>query len=100
MHAQLTQNMFDLIGKKSVRLMERIEVSSKNSLRSKILAYLSMTAQKQHSRYIQVPLSRTELARFLGANRSAMTRELAAMQADGLIEFDKNTFVLKEMKPE
>ena len=47
MHAQLTQNMFDLIGKKSVRLMERIEVSSKNSLRSKILAYLSMGDRMQ-----------------------------------------------------
>lgn len=96
MHAQLTQNMFDLIGQKSVRLMEKIEVCSKSSLRSKILAYLSMTAQKQHSRYIHVPLSRTELARFLDANRSAMTRELAAMQEEGLIEYDKNTFVLKK----
>ncbi len=100
MHARLTQNMFDLIGRKSVQLMEKIEVSSKSTLRGKILAYLSMLAQKQGSRYITVPLSRTELASFLSANRSAMTRELAAMQEEGLIEFDRNTFVLKKEKTE
>ena len=32
-HEQLTRNMFDLIGRRSIRLMERIEISSKPSLR-------------------------------------------------------------------
>lgn len=94
-HTQLTQNMFDLVGQKNVRLMERIEISSKSSLREKILAYLSMQAQKQNSRYIQLPIGRMELAAYLGANRSALTRELNAMRDDGLIDFDKNTFLIK-----
>ncbi|MBR6430105.1 MAG: Crp/Fnr family transcriptional regulator [Oscillospiraceae bacterium] len=94
-HHQLTENMFDLLGKKSVSLMEKIEVSSKPSLREKLQAYLSIQAQKQNARYITVPLNRTQLAAYLGVNRSAMTRELAAMQREGLVEFDKNTFVLK-----
>lgn len=95
-HTQLTQNMFDLVGQKTVRLMEKIEISSKASLREKILAYLSMQAQKQHSRYIELPIGRTELAAYLGANRSALTRELNAMRSDGLIDFDRNTFVIKD----
>ncbi len=70
-------------------------MSSKPSLREKLQAYLSIQAQKQNARYITVPLNRTQLAAYLGVNRSAMTRELAAMQREGLVEFDKNTFVLK-----
>ncbi len=94
-HTALSRNLFSLLGEKNLRLMERIEISSKGSLREKILAYLSVQAQKQGSKYITVPLNRTEMASFLHANRSAMTRELSGMQADGLIEFDGNTFVLK-----
>ena len=45
-HEQLTRNMFDILGQRSIRLMERIEISSKPSLREKILAYLSMQAQR------------------------------------------------------
>ncbi len=95
-HAQITRNMFRLMGEKNVSLMEKIEVSSKSSLRDKILAYLSMLSQKQHSRYVESPLSRTELAEYLCANRSAMTRELSSMKEEGLLDFDKNTYSLKK----
>ncbi|SFG16217.1 Crp/Fnr family transcriptional regulator [Oribacterium sp. WCC10] len=95
-HSQITQNMFQLMGEKNVQLMEKIEVSSKASLRDKILAYLSMLSQKQHSRYVESPLSRTELAEYLCANRSAMTRELGSMKEEGILDYDKNTYSLKK----
>lgn len=95
-HGQITQNMFQLMGEKNVQLMEKIEVSSKSTLRDKLLAYLSMMSQKQHSRYIESPLTRTELAEYLCANRSAMTRELSSMKEEGIIDFDKNTYILKK----
>ena len=94
-HDTVARNLFTMLGEKNLRLMEKIEIAAKGSLREKILSYLSIQAQKQGSKYITVPLNRTEMASFLHANRSAMTRELAEMQADGLIEFDGNTFVLK-----
>ena len=95
-HHQLTQNLFDLLGKKNVQLMEKIEVTSRTSLREKLLTYLSLEAQRQGSSRVTLPLTRTETARYLSVNRSAMTRELSAMRAEGLIDFDKNTFVLKK----
>jgi len=94
-HGRLVTNFFDLLGQKGVALMEKIEISSRPRLRDKILAYLSLQAQKQDSRFISLPLNRTELAEYLGANRSAMTRELAAMREDGLLDYDGNFFVLK-----
>ena len=94
-HQRLARNMFDLLGQKNIRLMEKIEILSKATLREKILAFLSMQAQRQDSKYILLSLSRAEMANYLCTNRSAMIRELSAMRADGLIDFDKNTFVLR-----
>ncbi len=94
-HAVISRNLCGMLGENNLRLMEKIEISAKGSLREKILAYLSIQSQRQGSKYITIPLNRTEMASFLHVNRSAMTRELSQMQADGLIEFDGNTFVLK-----
>lgn len=94
-HTTIARNMFRLMGEKNAQLLQKIEVASKSSLREKILCYLTLLAQKQGGKYITVPLNRTEMASFLQSNRSAMTRELSDMQAEGLIDFDGNTFVLK-----
>ena len=36
------------------------------------------------------------LAEYLSVNRSAMIRELSKMKDDGIIDFDKDTFIVKE----
>ena len=84
--------MVRLISAKNVTLIQKIEVISKKTLREKILAYLSIQAQVQGTRYFEIPLGRVELADYLCADRSALTRELSSMKADGLIDFDKNVF--------
>lgn len=94
-HTTIARNMFRLMGQKNAQLLDKIEVSSKSTLREKILSYLKMLSERQGSKYIIVPLNRTDMASFLQSNRSAMTRELSDMQAEGLIDFDGNTFVLK-----
>ena len=91
----MIENLFDLISKKNIQLMEKIEVTSRSSLREKILAYLSLQAQKQKSKYIELSLSRTDMPQFLCTNRSAMTRELSSLKEEGTIDFDRNTFILK-----
>lgn len=95
LHLTLAQNMFRIMSGKNVHLAERLETISKNTLRDKILTYLSLQSRRQHSKYITVPINRTEMASYLQSNRSAMTRELAAMKAEGLIDYDGNTFILK-----
>lgn len=95
-HARISENMFHLLGIKSISFMNKLEIMGKTSIREKILAYLSMLSQQQNSRYVETPLSRTELADYLSINRSAMTRELSNMKTEGLIDFDKNTFIIKE----
>lgn len=91
-HHQLIENMVRVIAQKNRDLMRKTEVISKKTLREKIMAYLSIQAQMQNSRYIELPLGRIELAEYLCADRSALTRELVKMKQDGLIDYDKNCF--------
>lgn len=91
-HQRVIENMIDEIGNKNIQLMEKIEVTTKTTLREKILTYLSIQAQKQGKNTVELVLNRSELAAYLSSNRSAMTRELSQMRDEGLIDFDRNTF--------
>ncbi len=93
-HQQVIVNMMEMVSCKNIKLMEKIEVTSKTTLREKILTYLSIQAQKQGSDHIEIAINRSELADYLDSNRSAMTRELSAMKEEGLIDFDKKSFDL------
>ena len=91
-HQTLTENMVRIIARKNRELMRKVEVVSKRNLREKILTYLSIQAQQQKTKTFEIPLGRLELAEYLCADRSALTRELARMQAEGLIDYHRNTF--------
>ena len=95
-HHRLIENMVRIIAGKNRELMRKVEVVSKRTIREKLLAYLSIQAQVQESRYFEIPLGRVELAEYLCVDRSAMTRELVKMKEDGLIDYDRNCFRLSE----
>lgn len=96
-HHRLIENMVKMISDKNVQLMEKMEITSRKNLRDKIMTYLLIQAEKQDSHRFNVPLGRIELAEYLCADRSALTRELSNMQADGLIKYNKNEFeILQE----
>ena len=91
-HHRLIENMVKIIANKNRDLMQKVDVVSKRTIREKLLAYLSIQAQRQNSRYFEIPMGRVELAEYLCIDRSALTRELVKMKEDGLIDYDKNCF--------
>lgn len=91
-HHQLIENMVRVIAHKNRDLMRKVEVVSKRTIREKLLTYLSLQAQAQGSRYVEIPFGRVELAEYLCVDRSALTREMAKMKADGLIDYHGNCF--------
>lgn len=91
-HHKLIENMVRIIADKNQNLIRKVEVVSKRTIREKLLAYLSIQAQTQDSRYFEIPLGRVELADYLCVDRSALTRELAKMREEGIIDYDKNCF--------
>ena len=93
-HQTLVENMVRVIAAKNRELMRKVEVVSKKTLREKILAYLSAYGQ---SGSFTIPLGRVEWAEYLNADRSALTRELAKMKAEGIIDYHRNDFKILKM---
>lgn len=87
-HSRLVSNMFGLIAKKTLSLSRRIEILSKKTTREKLMCYFQILS-KRYGKEFYLPMSVTRLAAYICADRSAMTRELSRMQADGLISLDK-----------
>jgi CRP-like cAMP-binding protein len=93
-HARMILNMLRILVEKNILLIRKIEHVSKRTTREKILSFLSMQAAIAHSTTIEIPFNRQELADYLCVNRSALSRELSLMQADGLIQHGKRRFQL------
>lgn len=93
-HSRLVSNMFGLIARKTLSLSQRIEILSKKTTREKLLYYFNILARNQGGEFF-LPMSVTRLAEYICADRSAMTRELSRMQADGLIEMNKKKIKLR-----
>ncbi len=96
-HQKLVMNMVTLIAEKNGALISKIDIISKKTLREKIAAYLLTEAGVRNSGYFTISMGRVQLAEYLNADRSALSRELKLMKEEGYIDFEKNTFrILKE----
>ena len=51
--------------------------------------------KKAKKNTFEVPFDREDMASYLGCDRSALSRELAKMKNEGLIDYHKNTFRIK-----
>ena len=91
---RLMCNIVSILADNNTRLIEKTEILCKKTLRSKILAYLEQEERNKQSHQFTIPFNRTDLANYLDADRSALTRELARMKDEGIIDYTKNTFTL------
>ena len=96
-HNRLVRNMLTVLAEKNLEMTNKIDIVTKRTTRSKLMTYLSKQAEQNHMSEFQIPLTRQQLADYLGVDRSAMTVELQKMEQDGWIEFTKNRFRLNEV---
>ena len=84
-HHQLIMNMMRILATNNIQLTEQIGHLSKRTIREKLLSLLSMQARQADGRTVEIPFNRQELADYLCVDRSALSRELSAMQAEGIL---------------
>ena len=94
-HRMLINNLFEIISKENIGLLQKIENISQKTIREKLLTYLSNEARKNKSNIFEIPFNRQDLADYLNIDRSAMSFELSKIQKEGLIKYEKNKFVLR-----
>ena len=92
--ARLTANLLTVAARKNLLLTGRVFHTTPKSARAKIMAYLNSVSLQKQSREFDIPFDRQQLTDYLNLDRSAMSKELGRMRDEGLIQTNKNHFVL------
>lgn len=93
---KLQQTLLLVSTQKNIRLSQRIFITSNKSIRARVLAYLSYVSIQKNSLSFQIPFNRQQMADYLNVERSALSKELSKMKKEGLLDYNKNTFILKK----
>lgn len=93
-HEQLLGNLFDSIAERALELHDRNDCLIMPTIRDKVLTYLTKVMRETGTETFTIPFDREAMAEYLDVDRSALSRELAWMKRDGLIDFYRNKFKL------
>lgn len=91
-HTLLILNMLKIVSKRALVLNRKVEYLAIKSMREKIASYLMEQYKKCQKNTFMIPLNRNELADFLNVSRPSMSRELAKMKEEGIIDYYKSSF--------
>lgn len=94
-HGKLTRNLLSVTARKNLALSERIFCTASKSVRGRLLTYLSAQSTRQGCAEFDIPFDRQQLADYLNLDRSALSKELGRMRAEGILDFRKNHFILR-----
>lgn len=93
----LATRFTEMLARRALAMNDRIQVLSKISIRQKIVTLLSQYRIKFGKDNFILPFDRTNMAKYLGIDRASLSRELSKMKSEGLIDFDKNKFIIKKI---
>ena len=89
---KLLTNLLDIAVRKNLTLTERMSCISAKTVRARVLTFLSAQSLAAGSETFLIPFDRQQMADYLNVDRTALSKELGRMKADGLIDFRKNHF--------
>lgn len=84
----VTANLLKQTAAANLAQGRRIHVMSQKSIRDKLLLFLEQSRQEEADTLSA--MNRQELADYLGTERSALSREMARMKKEGLIDYCRN----------
>ena len=90
--AKLIQNLLSVSMHKNLTLAGRSFHTAPKSIRGRVLAYLNTVSIQSRSTQFDIPFDRQQLADYLNVERTALSKELGKMRADGLIRVRRNHF--------
>ena len=92
--ALIKDRFISMLATRTLEMNDRIQILSKIKLRDRLITYFSQNVSKYGASF-KLPLSREDMAAYLGTNRSALSRELGKMRDEGIIEFERSSFKIK-----
>ncbi|MCL2888518.1 MAG: Crp/Fnr family transcriptional regulator [Elusimicrobia bacterium] len=95
-HRKIMYNIAKMIYKKFVRANFRVLHMSKKTVRDKIISYLQEEHGEPRSFTCGGKINKTQLSDFLNVDRTALAKELTAMQREGLLTYSRHSITLKK----
>ncbi len=93
---RLVRNLLLIAARKNLHLSRRSIDTAPKTIRGRVLSYLSGQAAKTGKTEFEIPFNRQQLADYLNVDRSALSGELGKMRRDGLLDTERNRFILKQ----
>lgn len=84
------------ISQNSQGINQKIAMFTQRTLRENIMYYFKQQAIIQKSSVIQLPMSKRQLADYLGIQRPSLFRELKKLKEEGIIQIDNRTIIIKK----
>ncbi len=94
-HSRIIRNLIGQLAESSLSLTRKLSHVIQKTTRAKLMGYLSDISQANGSLSFDIPLSRQELADYLGVDRSGLSVEIGKLCDEGIIDANKNHFTLK-----
>ena len=91
---RFTLNMLRRISQKGIFYQHKIRIMGQKSIRAKLSVYLQAIAGEDGAGLRE--MNQTQLARYLGVERSALSREMSHMRDEGLIDYDRKTLRVQQ----
>ncbi|MDT8717259.1 Crp/Fnr family transcriptional regulator [Clostridium sp. 19966] len=85
------------LSNRAVNLSSKLKQVTLKTIRQKICEFIYEKYENSHNVNIEIEMSKKEWADKLGVQRPSLSRELIKMKEEGLIDYDKNTIVIKDI---
>lgn len=90
----ILENLIQIIATNNRIMKQKIQILSRPTLREKLMLFFKNQKQIQKSNHLKLNMTREKIARYICAERSAVSRELSRMQDDGLIKLEGKAIIL------
>ncbi len=94
-HARFLREYLETVSDHTFLLGDKIRHELRRGIRESLRNWLRQEAHRQHTLTLSLPMSKKELAERIGVQRTSLSRELAKMRQDGLIDFTQTTITIK-----
>lgn len=96
-HLKFISNLLMISAHKNLILSGRSFHTAPKTIRERVSSYLNSVSIQTGKKEFDIPFDRQQMADYLNLERTALSKELRKMKDDGLIDFRKSHFILKEL---
>ena len=92
---ELRNRFTALLADRALAMNDRIQILSKLTLREKLTVFFTIAARNAGNKTFSISMNRDDMAAYIGTNRSALSRALAEMKREGILDYYRNSFQLR-----